>query len=107
MPRGFLFLEDTMQCDCQTKVAEKLAEHVKAKLPEGFKDFDAKLKGYGFAMAGNQLMSPFMISYQGEAWVPKKNGDGLKRQKIDTFVTANFCPFCGKAAKPDDDKEAA
>ena len=97
-----------MQCDCQTKVAEKLAEHVKAKLPEGFKDFDAKLQGYGFAMVGNQLMSPFMISYQGEAWVPKKNpANGMKRQKIDTFVTANFCPFCGKAAKPDDDKEAA
>ncbi len=96
-----------MQCDCQTKVADKLAEHAKAKLPEGFKDFDAKLQGYGFAMAGNQLTSPFMIKLLGEAWVPKKNGDGFKRQKIDTFVAANFCPFCGKAAKPDDDKEAA
>ncbi|WP_062359834.1 hypothetical protein [Vreelandella aquamarina] len=102
------FLEDTMQCDCQTKVAEKLAEHVKAKLPEGFKDFDAKLQGYGFTLTGNQMSSPLMIGYQGEVWVPKKDPTkGMKRQKIDTFVTANLCPFCGKAAKPDDDKEAA
>lgn len=95
-----------MQCDCQTKIAEILATHVKKKLPEGYQDFDAKLDGYGFAMQGDTLVSPFMIGYRGEVQVPKKGGGGMKRQKIDTTVTASFCPFCGMAAKAEEEPEA-
>lgn len=95
-----------MQCDCQTKIAEILATHVKKKLPEGYQDFDAKLDGYGFAMQGDTLISPFMIGYRGEVQVPKKGGGGMKRQKIDTTVTASFCPFCGMAAKAEEEPEA-
>lgn len=94
-----------MQCDCQTKIAEILAGHVKKKLPEGYQDFDAKLDGYGFAMQGDKLISPFMIGYRGEVQVPKKGGGGMKRQKINTTVTASFCPFCGMAAKAEEDPE--
>lgn len=90
-----------MQCDCQTKVAEKLAEHVRKGLPEGLSGFDAQLEGYGFAMIGGELAAPLMIPYKGEVYVPKKDPTkGMKRQTINTSVTANFCPFCGTPAKP-------
>lgn len=90
-----------MQCECRSELEAKLKEHVAKTLPEGFADFDASLQGFGFGMDSETLTmtSIFMVPYKGDVMVPKKNGDGMKRQKIDTSIRAQYCPFCGKATE--------
>lgn len=95
-----------MQCDCKTKAAEKVGEHVVSQLTEGFKDFDAGLSGYSFMMAGNKMTARFTVKYEGEVWVPKKRGGGYKRKKIDVVIAAKYCPFCGEPAEPQSDQAA-
>ena len=95
-----------MQCNCREELESAVRDHVKKTLPDGFQDYDASLQGYGFAMAGNQLTSPFFIEYKGEVQVPKKGGDGMKKQKINTKVAAKYCPFCGERAAPKEDGDS-
>jgi len=88
-----------MQCNCREQVEKKLRDFVEKDLPQGFTGFDAELKGYGWAIKGNALEDQMLIPYRGEVMVPKKSGDGMKRQKIDVNVSASFCPFCGTSMK--------
>ena len=107
MPRGFLFLEDTMQCECRSTLEDRLREKVRGQLPEGARSFSGHLEGYAFIMGegnslGMQPVMPFRVEYE----APKKRGDGFAKKKQTFNITANFCPFCGKAAKPDDQEVA-
>jgi hypothetical protein len=90
-----------MQCKCRDDLEAKLKDHVTENLAEGYEDFDASLQGYGFGMDRESLTmtSVFLIPFKGEVMVPKKNGGGMKRQKINTNVRASFCPFCGKSTE--------
>lgn len=92
-----------MQCECRKELEAAIRKHFEKNLPEGFTDYDASFQGYGFAMQGNRLTAPFYIEYKGEVQVPKKNGGGMRGQKIKTAMVAKFCPFCGKAAEPEED----
>lgn len=95
-----------MQCECRENLEAKLRDHVAAKLPEGYEGFHAKLEGFGFGINQETLTMTtiLMIPYKGEVLVPKKTGDGMKKQKINTSVRAMFCPFCGQ---PTEANEAA
>lgn len=96
-----------MQCDCRKDLEQRLAEHLKQDLPEGFRDFSASLQGYGLILS-SPVEERLSVNYLGEVWVPKKDSSkGHKRQKIDVNITASYCPFCGKAAKAENDEEVA
>lgn len=84
-----------MNCNCREEMEAKLEEKVKALLPEGFENYDAKLTCYGFGMIGNRLISIITLPYEGHAMVPKKNG-GMKKQQIAYPIRPSYCPFCGE-----------
>lgn len=87
-----------MKCECKKSYEKKIAEKLTAQLPDGHKDFNGELSCYGFGFDDqNNLMTALMIPYKGSVMIPKKSG-GMKKQKIDTFLKASFCPFCGKTA---------
>lgn len=86
-----------MQCDCKKTLEAKIAETLQSDLPEGFSGFNASLQGYVLTFT-NPMQQRLTIAYEGEVEVPKKKGDGFKRQKVKTSIQAGFCPFCGKAA---------
>lgn len=94
-----------MQCECRADLELKLKEHVAKNLPEGYEELDASLQGYGFGMDSETLTmtSIFQVAYKGDVMVPKKNGGGMKRQKIDTTIRAQYCPFCGKATEANEE----
>lgn len=97
-----------MQCDCRSTAESSLREKVRKQLPEGFRNFSGELEGYAFIMNKDngfdmQPSVPFKVEYE----VPKKRGDGFTRKRQTIGITANYCPFCGKAATPDTNQEAA
>nr|WP_067285789.1 hypothetical protein [Marinobacterium profundum] len=88
-----------MNCECKTEFEAKLAERMKADLPEGHADYKAELDNYTLGISDAGLRLEMIIPYKGRVQVPKKAG-GLKTQKIDTWIKAAFCPFCGVATAP-------
>lgn len=93
-----------MQCNCKEEMEAKLAEHVKAKLPQGFEDFEASLGGYTFTL-GAKVDERFSAQYKGQVMVPKKSG-GMKKQKVDVSFMAGYCPWCGERAISKKDEKA-
>jgi len=96
-----------MQCDCSTRVENKMKELAREQLPEGARNFTASLEGYAFIMGKGMTMDvqpvmPFRVEYE----APKKRGDGFAKKKQVMNVTANYCPFCGMAAKAEEEPEA-
>jgi len=91
-----------MQCDCRETFEAKVAEKVKESLPEGFTEYSASLEGYVLTLT-NPMQERLTIAYEGDVKVPKKSGDGFKRQKIKTSIQATYCPFCGKPAKAEEE----
>lgn len=86
-----------MKCNCKDEFTAILETHFKTTLPEGHRDFNASLEGYGLGMdvTKNAFVSHFRIPYTGSVMVPKKSG-GMKKQVIKSFIVALYCPFCGK-----------
>lgn len=84
-------------CNCKKEFEEKISEHIKKTLPEGYEGFGGNLKGYGLGIntETNSFVLRFQIPFEGLVMVPRKAG-GLKKKPIKTFVVALFCPFCGK-----------
>ena len=89
-----------MQCDCKDKYLEAVRKHVVARAPEDSEGFDIELAGYGMTFSGDGVKWIFKVDAKGEYKAPKKAG-GFKRVKVDTFIAANYCPFCGVKCKPD------
>lgn len=86
------------QCNCNKVYLEKVVEHIKAKAPEGSERFDLALPQYKFAFTENGLKDLAVVDVKGEYYAPKKAG-GFKRVKVDTFISCNYCPFCGVSLK--------
>lgn len=87
-----------MNCECKKDFQQKIEDHVKKGLPEGYENYSANLEGYGLGITDdNCFVTRFMIQYSGKVMIPKKGG-GLKSKSIKTFITASYCPFCGKEA---------
>lgn len=96
-----------MQCECRSTLEEKLREKVQSQLPEGFRNFTGSLEGYAFIMGKGLTMGmkpamPFKVEYE----APKKRGEGFTKKKDTVNITANFCPFCGMAAKAEEEGHA-
>jgi hypothetical protein len=85
----------------QKELEAKVSEVVKNDLPEGFKDYSADIKGYVLVLS-SPMQERLTIAYEGDVQVPKKNGDGFKRQKIKTSIQAKYCPFCGQLARAEE-----
>lgn len=85
-----------MKCDCKKQLEQKVSEHIKESLPEGFTGFSASLEGYGLGIneETNSFTLRFTVPYTGHAMVTTKSG-AQKKHRIKTFITASFCPFCG------------
>lgn len=72
-----------MNCDCITKIDEKLKEH------------NLKLTGYALTMPDFEAV----ITIETE-WIDRdKAPNGRKRNPTKIFVS--HCPFCGKPIKKD------
>ena len=95
-----------MQCECRKDLEARLADRMKEDLPTGYQDYHASLQGYALILS-NPIEERMAVNYEGEVQVPKKGGNGMKRQKIKANIAASYCPFCGKAAKAQDGEEAA
>jgi hypothetical protein len=76
-----------MNCDCHTKVNEKLRE------------MNLKLVGYAFIMPG------FVLTPQiATEWIDKEKAPrGQKRNP--TAMLASHCPFCGQKIEQKEEKE--
>lgn len=94
-----------MQCDCKEKYLEAVKEHVVAAAPAGSEGFDIELGGYGMAFGSDGVKWLFKIDVKGEYKAPKKAG-GMKTVKVNTFLAANYCPFCGVKCKADKSEAA-
>ncbi|GGW45251.1 hypothetical protein [Vreelandella hamiltonii] len=86
-----------MQCQCKETLESKVAEAIQKDLPEGFSGFSASIAGYVLTFT-NPMQTRLTIPYEGDVQVPKKSGNGFKRQKIKTSIQAKYCPFCGEPA---------
>lgn len=95
-----------MQCDCKDKYLGAVKEHVVARAPQGSEGFDIELSGYGMTFGGDGVNWLFKVDVKGEYKAPKKTG-GMKSVKVNTFIAANFCPFCGVKCKADAVEAAA
>jgi hypothetical protein len=96
-----------MQCECRSTLESKIREKVQSQLPEGYRNFTGSIEGYVFIMRagltmGMQPAMPFKVEYE----APKKRGDGFTKKKETINITANFCPFCGERAVPEEAKES-
>jgi hypothetical protein len=87
-----------MNCECKKDYEAKISENLKGNLPEGSTEFTGELDCYGLGIDDhNNFVTALMIPFKGSVMVPKNSG-GMKKQKVQTFLKASFCPFCGKAA---------
>lgn len=82
-------------CECKEDLERRLEERFKADLPDGYRNYDARLGCYGLTL-GQSLSLAFLVPYTGDVDVPKKTGGGMKRQKIKSSIKARYCPFCGE-----------
>lgn len=89
-----------MRCECKDKYLEAIKERVVDSAPEGSQGFDINLSGYGMTFGSDGVKWLFKIDVKGEYKAPKKAG-GFKAVKVNTFLAANYCPFCGVKCKPD------
>lgn len=86
------------QCNCNKIYLDKVREHILAKAPEGSERLDIAMPQYKFAFTENGLKDLAVMDVKGEYFAPKKAG-GFKRVKVDTYITCNYCPFCGVSLK--------
>jgi hypothetical protein len=86
------------QCDCNKVYLAKVKEHIQAKAPEGSERLDISMPQVKFAFTDMGLKNLVVIDVKGEYFAPKKTG-GFKRVKVDTFISCNYCPFCGVSLK--------
>ena len=75
-----------MLCDCLTDLEKRLEETGEYFEPR-FKN-----KAISFATGSYVLNIPF-------EYREKKKDGSFKKNNSTSFVTVNFCPFCGKPAK--------
>jgi hypothetical protein len=89
------------QCNCNSVFLDKVKEHIKAKAPNGSERLDISMPQVRFAFTDKGLKDLVVMDVKGEYFTPKKAG-GFKRVKVDTFISANYCPFCGVSLKDAD-----
>lgn len=86
------------QCNCNKIYLDKVREHINANAPEGSERLDISMPQYKFAFTEKGLKDLAVMDVKGEYFAPKKAG-GFKRVKVDTYITCNYCPFCGVSLK--------
>lgn len=90
-----------MQCECLTTVKEKLKTRIESKMPEGSRDLSFAFAQQQIGLDNDMNMySMIALDIKGDYQAPKKGG-GFKRVKINTFVSATYCPFCGVKCRAD------
>ena len=87
-----------IQCNCNKIYLDKVREHINANAPEGSERLDISMPQYKFAFTEKGLKDLAVMDVKGEYFAPKKAG-GFKRVKVDTYITCNYCPFCGVSLK--------
>ncbi|WLI37711.1 hypothetical protein PSH74_15615 [Pseudomonas hefeiensis] len=99
--------EETSMCNCATEVEAAAKEKIRAKLPEGSRDFSVELQGFAWLMGGTVSMKN-KLNLHIEYEVPKKKVDGFQRKKQDMSMLGSYCMFCGeKYDKDEPEVEAA
>lgn len=86
------------QCNCNKIYLDKVREHILAKAPEGSERLDISIPQYKFMLSENGVKHMPAMDVSGEYFAPKKAG-GFKRVKVGTFISCNYCPFCGVSLK--------
>jgi hypothetical protein len=88
----------TKQCECAKTYLNKVKEHIQTKAPEGTERIDISMPQSRFSLTTNGIKTIMVMDVKGEYFSPKKTG-GFKRVKVDTFISCNYCPFCGVSLK--------
>ena len=85
-------------CDCKKTLEQKLSDKYKAGAPVNESEHAAELMGYGYFMnaelSGGLILKPKM-DVQIKYLRKNKNGD-LVNKTQKSFITFNYCPFCGE-----------
>jgi hypothetical protein len=82
-----------MNCTCRADIEAKLLEHHIQQTPND-RNHEVQLRGYGFGIIGNKMVSRPYMPYEVKAEHSFKNGN-VKTQTIKGTMRFNFCPFCG------------
>lgn len=85
-------------CNCNKIYLEKIKDHIQSKAPDDSERLDVSFPQVKFTFTENGLKDLVVMDVKGEYFAPKKAG-GFKRVKVDTFISANYCPFCGISLK--------
>ncbi|MCE0464866.1 MULTISPECIES: hypothetical protein [Pseudomonas] len=93
-------------CNCATEVEAAAKEKIRAKLPEGSRDFSVELQGFAWLLGGTVSMKN-KLNLHIEYEVPKKKGDGFQRKKQDMSMLGSYCMFCGEKYDKDEPKADA
>lgn len=95
-----------MQCECLKRVKEQIDGKLREKMPEGAIDLEWDFPQIRMGMTADGVTTMPVFDIKGEFQARKKVG-GFKRVKVDTFLAATYCPFCGVKCKADQAKPAA
>ncbi|WP_122425133.1 hypothetical protein [Pseudomonas viridiflava] len=94
-----------MQCECVTRVKERIDGKLREQMPEGANSLEWSFPQIRFGLTNDGVVHLPVFDIKGEFQAPKKAG-GFKRVKVDTFLAATYCPFCGMKCKADEQKAA-
>lgn len=84
-----------MNCDCISDVELKIKSRIEQKMPDGSRSLELNFPQFRFGMTDRMdLVRIISLDVKGQYQAPKKSG-GMKRVKVDTFIAATYCPFCG------------
>lgn len=82
-------------CDCKTRLEKQLTEKLVESLPTDT-GHSVELKGYGLAMAGDEMVELGYMEAAASSTYMAKSGVYRVRNKRQKMVFS-FCPFCGVA----------
>lgn len=79
-------------CNCRTELQQQAKEYFAKQEPTA-ENHKAELQGYG--IGANPLKLMVFMPLELTADFPLKKG-GVKRKTKKSFITFNYCPFCGE-----------
>lgn len=94
-----------MQCECVERVRGLIDGKVRESMPNGSKDLSWDFTSIRMGLTDDGIIYMPVFDIKGGYQAPKKAG-GFKRVKVDTFIAATYCPFCGVKCKADKPEEA-
>ena len=83
------------KCNCYEEKMKLLKPKIMEKIPNDATDIDIRWDGYSFFTGGdyNPVNAGIKVEYRG---IKKSGEPKANLTKFDTYLTFDFCPFCGR-----------